>query len=78
MANKGGGDAVEDGVDECGGQFVGVEEDMIVEGCHTLNVRFQCVDGWNKFLYCLQRLIHLAEWAERFAAENIGITKVCD
>ena len=81
MANKG-GDAVDDGVDEGGGQRVGVEEVMIVEGCHTLNVRLQCVDGWNqyicKFLYCLQRLIHLAELAERFASENISVTKVSD
>ena len=46
LANKG-RDAVDDGVNEGGGQHVGVEEVRVMEGCHTLNVRFQCVDGWN-------------------------------
>ena len=54
-------DAVDDGVIEGGGQCVGVEKERIVEGSYTLDVRFQCVDGWNqlldKFLYCLQWLI---------------------
>ena len=75
-------DTVEDGVDEGGGQRVDVEEVGVMEGCHTLNMRFQCVNGWDqyicKLLYCLQGLIHLAELAEHFAPENIGITKVDD
>ena len=41
------GDAFDDGVGECGGQCVRVEEVLIVEGCYTLKVRFQCVDGWD-------------------------------
>ena len=40
-------DAVDNGVIEGGGQCVGVEKDRVVEGSHTLDVRFQCVDGWD-------------------------------
>ena len=75
-------DAVEDGVDEGGGQRVGVEQVGVVEVCHTLNVRFQCADGRNqyicKFLYCLKRLIHLAELFECLASENVTVTEVGD
>ena len=41
------GDAFDDGVGEGGGQCVGLEKVLIVEGCYTLEVRFQCVDGWD-------------------------------
>ena len=39
------GNAFDDGVGEGGGQCIGVEEVLIVEGCYAFKVRFQCVDG---------------------------------
>ena len=35
-------DTVEDGVD--------VEEVGVMEGCHSLNMRFQCVNGWDQYV----------------------------
>ena len=37
---RGDGDAVDDGVVEGGGQGVGVEENRVMEGSHSLDVRF--------------------------------------
>ena len=41
------GNAFDVGVGEGGVQCVGVEKVLILEGCFTLEVRFQCVDGWD-------------------------------
>ena len=55
------GVTVDDGVVEGGGQYVGVEVNRVMEGCHAFDVGFQHVDCRDKlvdkFSDCLQGLI---------------------
>ena len=76
------GKAVDNDINEGGGQGVGIQMNRVMESCHTFDVGFQCTYCWDKlvgeFLDGLQWLIQLAELSENFTSENLSVTKVSD
>ena len=55
------GKTADDDVVEGGEQCVGIQVNRVIQGCHTLDVGFQCIDCWDElvseFFGGLQQLV---------------------